>query len=408
MTIAAVRSPSESTSACATSGSRAPCASALRAAQQPTGSPSGGVMSTRATPAERLNGAPPRRPRAPTTATLSPCAVVAIARTTQTMPSRRARRRRLGSRSGRSRKWIWPTGCPASTRSPRSTNVSQRPRLRREQVVVVVGRAARSPPARARAARASRPRPRARRSGGARSRGRSARSGASPRCTCPPPPSSVETTILPCRSASPTSRPGAGDVDVDEVVVGVPREHRVDHLPALLGVVDPVHLRPRRAEAAAPAAVHVDDDVGAREEEAREEVGELLVGRPVGRAREGAVEVRAATARAACRRARRRARRTGTTISCPGTSPGSVSRASRSAATCPSGSSPWTPPNTSAVGPSPPLIETIGMNRCDQPLVLFDRGSSSRPTCLPGASRSIEQWTGESGTRLGDCRQSCV
>ena len=51
----------------------------------------------------------------------------------------------------------------------------------------------------------------------------------------------------------------------------------------------------------------------------------------------------------------------GTTISCPVTSPGAVSRASRSAATCPSGSSPWTPPTTSAVGPSPPLIETIGM-----------------------------------------------
>ena len=50
-TSAAVRSPSESTSACATSGSRAPRARQRRAAQQPTGSPSGGVMSTRATPA---------------------------------------------------------------------------------------------------------------------------------------------------------------------------------------------------------------------------------------------------------------------------------------------------------------------------------------------------------------------
>ena len=70
----------------------------------------------------------------------------------------------------------------------------------------------------------------------------------------------------------------AGDVDVDEVHVGVPREHAVDHLPALLGVVDPVHLGPRRAERRAATAVHVDDDVGERDHEAREVVGELLVG----------------------------------------------------------------------------------------------------------------------------------
>ena len=48
-------------------------------------------------------------------------------------------------------------------------------------------------------------------------------------------------------------------------------------------------------------------------------------------------------------------------------------------------------------GPSPPLIDTIGTKRCDQPLVFVDRGSSSRPNCLPGASRSIEQWTGDVG-----------
>jgi hypothetical protein len=39
-------SPSDSTTAWAISGSIAPCASAFRAAQQPTGTPSGGVMST--------------------------------------------------------------------------------------------------------------------------------------------------------------------------------------------------------------------------------------------------------------------------------------------------------------------------------------------------------------------------
>ena len=43
------------------------------------------------------------------------------------------------------------------------------------------------------------------------------------------------------------------------------------------------------------------------------------------------------------------------------------------------------------VGPSPPLIDTIGTNRCDQPLVFVERGTSRRPKCLPGASRSSVQ-----------------
>ena len=94
---------------------------------------------------------------------------------------------------------------------------------------------------------------------------------------------------LPLRLAD--EQPGAGDVDVDEVVVGAPGEHRVDHRAPLDGVVDPVHLRPRRAEAAAAARVHVDDDVREREQHGREEVRELLVGRAVRVARERAVEV---------------------------------------------------------------------------------------------------------------------
>ena len=105
---------------------------------------------------------------------------------------------------------------------------------------------------------------------------------------------------------------GAGDVDVDEV-------HRsVFHasIPPTIcrrcvRVVDPVHLRPDAEQAGAAAAVHVDHDVGLGDQEARDEVGELLVERPVGRAGERAVEVRAATATAACTRARPRARRTG-------------------------------------------------------------------------------------------------
>ena len=87
--------------------------------------------------------------------------------------------------------------------------------------------------------------------------------------------------------------PAPGDVDVDEVDVGVPGEHAGGHLPPLLGILDPVHLRPGRADRRTASAVHVDDDVRSRKEEPRAEVGELLVGRPVRIARERAVEVRA-------------------------------------------------------------------------------------------------------------------
>src|SRR5918994_361952 len=60
------------------------------------------------------------------TMTLSPCSVAATPRTTQTIPSVIAWMV-SGSRSTRSRKCIRPTGCPFSTRSPRSTSVSKRP-----------------------------------------------------------------------------------------------------------------------------------------------------------------------------------------------------------------------------------------------------------------------------------------
>ena len=40
-------------------------------------------------------------------------------------------------------------------------------------------------------------------------------------------------------------QPGAVDVDVEEVVVGVPRLHPGEHRAALLGIVDDVHVRAR-------------------------------------------------------------------------------------------------------------------------------------------------------------------
>ncbi len=86
---------------------------------------------------------------------------------------------------------------------------------------------------------------------------------------------------------------GAVDVDVEVVPVRVPGLHALEHRPALDGVVDDVHVRAREEPGAPAAGVHVDDDVGQREEHARQVVGELLVRRPVGAPGERAVEVRA-------------------------------------------------------------------------------------------------------------------
>ena len=82
-------------------------------------------------------------------------------------------------------------------------------------------------------------------------------------------------------------------VDVEEVVVGVPGLHAGEHRAALLGVVDDVHVRAGDEPGGAAARVHVDHDIGRREEEARQVVGELLVRRAVRRAGERAVEVHA-------------------------------------------------------------------------------------------------------------------
>ena len=109
----------------------------------------------------------------------------------------------------------------------------------------------------------------------------------------PPPPSSVVITSLPWFSASTGRSPVPFDVDVEEVAVGVPGLHPLEHRPPLRGVGDDVHVRARDEPGAPPAGVHVDHHVGEREEDARQEVGELLVRRPVRPAGERAVEVRA-------------------------------------------------------------------------------------------------------------------
>ena len=91
----------------------------------------------------------------------------------------------------------------------------------------------------------------------------------------------------------------------------------------------------------------------------------------------------------------------GITVTRPWTCSGRNSRARFSAATWPSGSSPWTPPRTSAVGPSPLATVTIGTYWFDHPLSLDERGTCSLPTCFPGASRSMVQRIGESVMTAG-------
>ena len=166
-----------------------------------------------------------------------------------------------GSRSGRSRKWICPTGCPADDAVAEVDERLPEAGLRREQIVVDLGRA---PDHRRRVARlhlAGEHADVAEHVREAALRDPVRRGGDVPAAA---ELGRDDELALPLGLADEQAR--AGDVDVDEVVVRSPREHRVDHRAALRGIVDPVHLRPGRAEAAAPAAVHVDDDVGAREE----------------------------------------------------------------------------------------------------------------------------------------------
>ena len=205
---------------------RAPC----RAAQQPTGSPSGGVMSTRATPAGSpapstgscelrdvdlaadhdhvvaLLGRSRSRGRADEAAVLrvhrlglAVGAVDEVDRGRRAAPARRGRRRRRASPSG----------------PRRARRGSSRRRSR-----------ARSPPARGRATRASRPRPRARRSGAARCAGRSTAMRCVGREHVPAAAELGRDDDLPLPLGLADEQPGAGDVDVDEVDIGVPREHR--------------------------------------------------------------------------------------------------------------------------------------------------------------------------------------
>ena len=155
---------------------------------------------------------------------------------------------------------------------------------------------------------------------------------------------------LPLRLAD--EQPRAGDVDVHEAV-GVPGEHAADHPAALLRVVDPVHLRPGHAERGRPPLC-MSTTMSARGNRSVERKwascsstgpsgrpgNERLKFAPDGHSRVYAREASGETH--------------GITISRPVTSSGRRSRARFSAATWPSGSSPWTPPSTSTVGPSPP------------------------------------------------------
>ncbi len=161
-----------------------------------------------------------------------------------------------------------------------------------------------------------------------------------------------------------------------------------DHLPPLLGVVDPVHLRPGQEEARAAAAVHVDDDVGARGTGTVErKCASCSSGVPSGEpgnerfmfAPEG--HRRVYGTRGLHRHARDHDHAGRATCS------GWSSRARLSAATWPSGSSPWTPPSTSAVGPSPPAHGRRSGRRSSHPRVFDERGSLQRADTASRAPR---------------------
>ena len=375
---------------------RAPCA---RPSSRPA-APSGGVMSTRATPAgeaqcelRRVDLAADhgdvvalvgRRDRADDADDAG-----GRARDDRAARGRAARGSGSGRRAG-----------PASTRSPRSTNVSQRPRLRREQVVLDLGRPhdhrrleaersrvcdlAREHAEVAQHVREAALRDPVRRGGDVAAAAELGRD---------------DDLALPLGLAD--EQAGAGDVDVDEVEVGVPGEHR---------------RRPSARRCSASSTQCISDHGGQRplrpplcmsttmsargKRKRREEVGELLVGRPVGRARERAVEVRARRpearvgARGVGRGARdddqpARARRSGC---------GLAREAER--------------------GDLPLRLVAVDAAEDDRRRARRRRGSrrsgrrgatsrsccssaaarAGRPAC-PGASRSIEQWTGESRAR---------
>ena len=234
--------------------------------------------------------APPRRPRARSTATLSPCAVVAIARTTKTMPSRErlddARARgRVARGSGSARPAAPPRrGRPGRRTSPtgpsRARAGSCRPRSRGRSPascrasVDLAGEDA-DMPEHVREAALRDPVRRGRDVPAAAELGRD------------------DELALPLGLADEQAR--AGDVDVDEVVVRVPR--RASRRPSR-GAAR--HRRPSASPTRAGRGRCARRCACRRRrrragtEQPREEVGELLVGRPVGRAGEGAVEVRAA------------------------------------------------------------------------------------------------------------------
>ena len=291
-----------------------------------------------------------------------------------------------GSRSGRSMKWIWPSGCPFSTRSPDVDERLPEPRLGRERVVLLVGRAhdhrRLEPELLARLDLASPARRRWRstfasplcddpvRRRESPARRRRARSRRRPSPDAPPRRRGARCRRRRCRRSG--SRVFHVSIAVDHRR-GAARRRRPSASPTTAGRSSrgrrcACRRRPRPAGTGSALMKSASCSSGGP---SGEPGNERLRFAPDGQSRVYACDASGEAH--------------GITISWPGTSAGSVSRASRSAATWPSGSSPCTPPKTSAIGPSPPLIDTIGTNRCDQPLVFVDRGTSRRPNCLPGS-----------------------
>ncbi len=274
-TIAAVRSPSESTSACATSGSFTPCASAFRAAQHATGSPE------RRRDVDARDAGEEAQPvhassahvdlAADQPATLSPLLGTARSRGDGTHDEAAVRARPTGVGLA-----VGPVdevdAADELARLDAVADVDERlpvPGVGREEVVVVVGRA--HDHGRLQAERLTRvatspaSTPKWRRT--------LRRPSIAMRCVAGDDvPAAAELgrdDDLPLPLGLAHEQPGARDVDVDEVTSVFHASIAVDHLPPLLGVVDPVHLRPRPEEAERPPLCMSTTIVGLGDQVAR-------------------------------------------------------------------------------------------------------------------------------------------
>lgn len=153
-------------------------------------------------------------------------------------------------------------------------------------------------------------------------------------------------------------------------------------------------MRTRQKPSTAATRVHVNDNIGKWEKNTCEEMSQLLIWWTVRPPGKRAVEVCARRPVACVRLGSSRGQYWNNNYATRDLVRAN-SCASRSAAICPSYSSPWFPASTSTVGPAPFAIEVICTNVLAQPAILVIFGDARYPICLPDPARSIVQETGE-------------